>query len=72
MRAADPDKALIVALHHPVYSFDNYHSGSPNMAQELQDAINASRRVPNLVLSAHVHNYQRIELRRATSPSRSS
>ncbi len=63
LAAADPDKALIIALHHPVYSFDNYHSGSPNMAQELQDAINETRRVPNMVLTAHVHNYQRIELR---------
>jgi acid phosphatase type 7 len=28
------------------------------MAKELQDAINASRRVPNMVLSGHVHNYR--------------
>lgn len=63
MAAADPDKALIVALHHPVFSFDKYHSGSPAMAKELQDAINETRRLPNLVLSAHVHNYQRIELK---------
>ena len=62
MKTAPTDKALIVALHHPVYSFDQYHSGSPNMALELQDAINESRRIPNMVLSAHVHNYQRIEL----------
>ncbi len=62
LKAADPKKALIVALHHPIYSFDTYHSGSPNMAKELEDAINASRRLPNMVLSAHVHNYQRIEL----------
>ena len=33
-----------------------------NMALELQEAINESRRIPNMVLSAHVHNYQRIEL----------
>jgi len=61
MAAADQNKALIVAVHHPVYSFDDHHSGSPTMAKELEDAINASRRVPNMVLSAHVHNYQRIE-----------
>lgn len=61
MKAADPKKALIVAVHHPVYSFDDHHSGSPTMAKELEDAINESRRVPNMVLSAHVHNYQRIE-----------
>jgi hypothetical protein len=62
MKTADPHKALIVALHHPVYSFDNHHSGSSTMALELQNAINASRRLPNMVLSAHVHDYQRIEL----------
>ncbi len=62
MAKAAPDKALVVALHHPVYSFDKYHSGSPEMATELQGVINASQRVPNMVLSAHVHNYQRIEL----------
>ena len=61
MAAADQAKALVVAVHHPVYSFDNHHSGSPTMAKELEDAINASKRVPNMVLSAHVHNYQRIE-----------
>jgi len=61
MAAADKTKALIVAVHHPIYSFDNHHSGSPTMAKELEDAINTSKRVPNMVLSAHVHNYQRIE-----------
>jgi hypothetical protein len=58
---APDDKALILALHHPVYSFDDHHSGSPRMADAVQHAINDSRRVPNMVLAAHVHNYQRIE-----------
>ena len=58
---APADKALIVALHHPIYSFDNFHSGSARMADAVQHAINDSRRVPNMVLTAHVHNYQRIE-----------
>ncbi len=31
------------------------------MADVLQHAINDSRRVPNMVLAGHVHNYQRIE-----------
>ena len=61
LATADRNKALIVALHHPIYSFDNYHSGSPNMANVLDQAINDSQRVPNMVLTAHVHNYQRIE-----------
>ncbi len=58
---APQDKALIVALHHPIYSFDDYHSGSAAMADVVEKAINDSRRVPNMVLSAHVHNFQRIE-----------
>ena len=58
---APDDKALIVALHHPIYSFDDHHSGSAAMADAVQHAINDSRRVPNMVLTAHVHNYQRIE-----------
>jgi hypothetical protein len=58
---APTDKALIVALHHPIYSFDDHHSGSARMADAVQHAINDTRRVPNMILTAHVHNYQRIE-----------
>jgi acid phosphatase type 7 len=58
---APDNKALIVCLHHPVYSFDDNHSGSSRMADVLQNAINDTRRVPNLVMMGHVHNYQRIE-----------
>jgi len=61
LSTAPKDKALIVALHHPVYSFDKFHSGSARMADVLQNAINDTKRVPNLVLTGHVHNYQRIE-----------
>ena len=52
---------LIFALHHPIYSFDVFHSGSSRMADVLENAIRDTGRVPNLVLSGHVHDYQRIE-----------
>ncbi len=52
---------LILALHHPIYSFDVFHSGSSRMADVLENAIRDTGRVPNLVLSGHVHDYQRIE-----------
>ena len=52
---------LIFALHHPIYSFDVFHSGSSKMADVLENAIRDTGRVPNLVLSGHVHDYQRIE-----------
>ena len=58
---APKDRALILALHHPIYSFDVYHSGSSKMADVLENAIWDTGRVPNLILSGHVHNYQRIE-----------
>lgn len=58
---APTDRALILALHHPIYSFDVYHSGSARMADVLENAIRDTGRVPNLVLSGHVHDYQRIE-----------
>lgn len=58
---APKDRALILALHHPIYSFDVFHSGSSKMADVLENAIRDTGRVPNLVLSGHVHNYQRIE-----------
>jgi hypothetical protein len=58
---APKDRALILALHHPIYSFDTHHSGSSKMADALENAIRDTARVPNLVLSGHVHNYQRVE-----------
>jgi hypothetical protein len=52
---------LILALHHPIYSFDTFHSGSSKMSDALENAIRDTGRIPNLVLSGHVHDYQRIE-----------
>jgi hypothetical protein len=58
---ASKDLPLIFTLHHPIYSFDVFHSGSSKMADVLENAIRDTGRVPNLVLSGHVHDYQRIE-----------
>jgi hypothetical protein len=65
--AAPANKALILALHHPIYSFDVYHSGSSRMADVLENAIRDTGRVPNLVIMGHVHDYQRIEHTISTS-----
>jgi hypothetical protein len=58
---ADKRLPLIVALHHPAYLFDVFHSGSSKMADALENAIRDTGRVPNLVLSGHVYAFQRIE-----------
>lgn len=51
---------LFVALHHPIYSADNHHSGSTYMKQLLEQAGTAAGRHPDAVLAGHVHNYQRL------------
>jgi acid phosphatase type 7 len=59
LKAADPDLALIVAVHHPPYSGDTEHTGSTAVYKVLFDSFAAVGRYPHLVLSGHVHNYQR-------------
>jgi hypothetical protein len=51
------DKHLIVALHQPVFSADAAHGGSPDMLDLVHEP--ARRAGCRLVLSGHVHNYQR-------------
>jgi Calcineurin-like phosphoesterase len=59
LEAAPSAVPLIVALHHPPYSADAFHGGSASMGQVLDTAFQNSKRVPDLVLSGHVHDYQR-------------
>lgn len=59
LEAADAAKPLIVALHHPPFSVDTHHGGSPHMLEALDSAFSAAGRAADFVLSGHVHNYQR-------------
>ena len=59
LSAAPQDKALFVCMHHPIYSADTFHSGSTYMSNILDQAIQATKRVPDAVFAGHVHNYQR-------------
>ncbi|HWE63459.1 MAG TPA: metallophosphoesterase [Chloroflexota bacterium] len=52
-------KHLIVALHQPVFSADDVHGGSSAMLDLIHEP--ARRAGCRLVLSGHVHNYQRFE-----------
>ena len=51
---------LIVALHHPIYSADEVHSGSTTMKEVLEKAAEAAGRHPDMIVAGHVHNYQRL------------
>jgi hypothetical protein len=59
LKAAPAGAPVIVALHHPPYSADAFHGGSQQMGEVLDAAFASSGRVPDLVLSGHVHDYQR-------------
>jgi hypothetical protein len=59
LQNAPADKALLVALHHPIYSADSHHGGSQTMGQMLDQAMQNSGRTPDAVFTAHVHDYQR-------------
>ncbi|MFL5896899.1 MAG: metallophosphoesterase family protein [Solirubrobacterales bacterium] len=59
LQDASAGKPLILSLHHPPYSIDQMHGGSERMGTALDQAFDASGRTPDLVLSGHVHNYQR-------------
>ncbi len=59
MKAADPNKKLIIAVHHPPFSLDSAHGGTPEILTAIDRAVAASGRTPDAVLSGHVHNYQR-------------
>jgi hypothetical protein len=59
LAAAPKDRFLAVAVHHPPYSLDQSHGGSPDIASSLDHAMQATGVIPHIVLSGHVHNYQR-------------
>jgi len=59
LRAADPDKKLMVTVHHPPYSLDSVHGGCPDILNALDRAVAAAGRLPDVIVSGHVHNYQR-------------
>lgn len=59
LEKAEKNKALIVSLHHPVFSIDRMHSGSQAMLDLLDNAFEKTNVIPDAVFTAHVHNYQR-------------
>jgi hypothetical protein len=48
-----------VAVHQPPYSLDTSHCGYPYIGDAIDQAASTTKVWPDLVLSGHVHNYQR-------------
>ena len=62
LKNADKSKCLILAVHHSPYSLDDDHGGYPDILDAIDQAVAKSGgRYPDLVLSGHVHNYQRFQ-----------
>ncbi|HXZ79532.1 MAG TPA: metallophosphoesterase [Terriglobales bacterium] len=59
MKNAPADRWLLVTVHHPPFSLDSSHGGCPDILSALDRAIEKTRRIPDAILSGHVHNYQR-------------
>lgn len=65
LQAAPRNMPVLIMVHHPPYSLDESHGGSPAVADALDTAIvntaaePAKRRWPDAVFSGHVHSYQR-------------
>ena len=51
--------AVLVAVHHPPYTYGGIHSGSPRMLADLDQVSKAAGFWPHAYLSGHAHNYQR-------------
>jgi hypothetical protein len=59
LKTAPPDRAVMVAVHHPIYSAYGSKPGSQHLKSVLDNAVKTAGRTPELVLNGHVHNYQR-------------
>lgn len=61
LKTLPKDRPLLLTLHHPIYSADDYHSGSTYMKDVIETAVDgAGGRHPEMILAGHVHNYQRL------------
>ncbi|HME24651.1 MAG TPA: metallophosphoesterase [Acetobacteraceae bacterium] len=63
LQVAPQDTFLLVVVHHPPYSLDRTHGGSPDVVVALDRAFQAAKRYPHAVLSGHVHSMQRFTRR---------
>jgi hypothetical protein len=70
LKDADTNLPIIVAVHHPIYSAYGGHPGSSRLKTFFDECCSAAGRTPSLVLTGHVHNYQRFSA--AWRPARCS
>jgi acid phosphatase type 7 len=61
LQNAPKDRKLILALHRPILSAYGGHPGSQPLRTMIEETTKAANRMPDLILTGHVHNYQRFD-----------
>ena len=61
LQGAPMDRPVLLNLHHPPLSIDQHHGGSPKMYEALEGIFKTATRVPDVVHTGHVHDYQDFE-----------
>jgi hypothetical protein len=56
-RPADP-RAVLVAVHHPLFSIGKDHGSSPTMLDEVDKLMDKTGFIPDAFLSGHVHGFE--------------
>jgi predicted phosphodiesterase len=59
LKAAASELPVILSVHHPIYSAYGPHPGSTRLKTFLENCCESAGRSPDVVLTGHVHNYQR-------------
>jgi acid phosphatase type 7 len=59
LKAASASLPIILAIHHPIYSAYGSHPGSTRLKAFLDECCGDAKRAPDVVLTGHVHDYQR-------------
>jgi hypothetical protein len=51
-------RAVLVAVHHPIFSISNDHGASPKMLKQIDDLMESTGFIPDAFLSGHVHGFE--------------
>ncbi|MGA2581953.1 MAG: metallophosphoesterase [Tepidisphaeraceae bacterium] len=57
-RAGGDSRAVLVAVHHPLFSVGKDHGSSPTMLTKVDKIMNDTGFIPDAFLSGHVHGFE--------------
>jgi hypothetical protein len=51
-------RAVLVAVHHPIFSIGKDHGAAPKMLQQIDKLMDSTGFIPDAFLSGHVHGFE--------------